>query len=247
MASIDLFRGGSAVYRPSFCCGDYPAFQMPVDAEHKPGTPPYDSHADGVRGQGWLNLSYPFCPNLLDTTAHRWMHHALKQLKATDDIIRLIWVPYRSYVDSLHIELTHWDKLLDGVKVKPCVERATWDFTDNKWVYAANDAFDQELASFGTNDTINLGTPEDGESPYIFCRFPQTAGNVTWSFSHNILKFDETTKKPTGGIDEFYGANVFGLKITEGSEDAIANIWRANFELWVDMKLVAFECHGFTG
>lgn len=246
MASINLFRGGTPVFRPSFCCGDYPAWQMPIDAEHRPGTPPYDSHADGVRGQGWLNLSYPFCPNLLETTTHRWMHHALKQLKTADDIIRLIWVPNRCYVDSLHIELTKYDKLLDGVKVKPVVERATWDFDEEKWVYTANDVFDQELASYSNNDTILLGTPSEDDIPYIFARFPATAGAMPWSFSHNILKYDED-QKPVGGIDASYGANVFGLKITEGEDSAIADIWRANFELWIDLKLIAFECHGFTG
>lgn len=246
MASINLFRGGTPIFRPSFCCGDYPAWQMPVDAEHRPGTPPYDSHADGVRGQGWLNLSYPLCPNLLETSTHRWMHHALKQLASVGDVIRLIWVPTRSYVEALHMELTRYDKLLDGLKVTPVVERATWDFTAQEWAYQSNDKFSQELASFSNNQTINLGTPEDSDIPYIFARFPQTSGDMPWSFAHNIVKFDDKNQ-PVGGIDQYYGANVFGLKITEGSTDAIKEIWRANFELWVDMKLIAFECPGFTG
>lgn len=258
MSSVNLFRGGTPIFRPSFCCGDFPAWQMPVDAEHRPGTPPYDSHADGARGQGWLNLSFPFCPNLLETTTHRWMHHALKKLSATDDIIRLIWIPNRGYVESLHMEITRFDTLLDGVKVTPVVERATWDFDNEEWTYTTNDKFTQELASFSNNQTIALGTPAEeetdddgqvttaGDIPYIFARFPQTAGDLPWSFSHNIVKYDENNK-PTGGIDAAYGANVFGLKIAEGDASAIADIWRANFELWICLKFIGFECHGFTG
>ena len=64
--NIALFRGGTPVFRPAFCCGDYPEYSMPVDAPHLAGTPPFDSHADGERGQGYLNLSYPFVPNQPD-------------------------------------------------------------------------------------------------------------------------------------------------------------------------------------
>lgn len=256
MASVNLFRGGTPEFRPAFCCGDYPAWKPPFDATHLEGTPPYDSHADGAREQGFLTLSFPFVPVLLDTDAHRWMQEPLKGLKAVNDIVRLIWIPTRGYVDSLHIELTKYDTRLDGVYVTPVVQRAVWNFSSETFSYNNNTLFDSAMASYANATKLPLGTPAaasgsgasatPADSTYIVARFPQTDSNPTWSFGHNIAKYN-AQGEPTGGADQWFGANVLGLKITAGAASKIAEIYRGTFELWISMKFLAFECPTFTG
>ena len=258
MANISLFRGGTPVFRPAFCCGDYAEFMPPVDTPHFPGTPPYDSHADGAREQGFLNLSFPFVPNLLDTTAHRWMIPPLQKLSAVGDVIQLAWVPMRGFVDSLHIELTRYDKNLDGVYVQPVAQRAVWNFTTEQWEYQANTDFDNDISSYANVTKLPLGTPapESGtpgdpgytaaDSPYLFARFPQSGTDLPATFGHNLVARD-ATGKPTGGLDDHYGAVVLGLKIQAGDAAKIKAIWRGKFELWFCAKFIAFECHTFTG
>ena len=256
MATINLMRGGTPVFRPAFCCGDFPEFTMPVDTPHFPGTPPYDSHADGAREQGFLNLSFPFVPNLLDTTAHRWMLPPLQKLSAVGDKIRLIWVPHRGYVESLHMELTRFDSNLDGVYVQPIAERAVWNFTTEEWEFKANTKFDEDIAAYANVTKLCLGTPapEDtstdpvtpADSPYLFARFPQTDTELPATFGHNLVARD-ATGKPTGGLDDYFGAVVLGLKIIAGDAEKIKALWRGKFELWMCAKFLAFECHTFTG
>lgn len=252
MATVDLYRGGTPVFRPSFCCGDYPAWKPPFDATHLEGTPPYDSHADGARGQGYLNLSYPFVPVLLDTDAHRWMREPLKALSNTGDIIRLLWIPTRGYVESMHIELTKYDTRLDGVYVQPIVQRAVWNFSSETFSYTNNTLFDSALASFGNATKLPLGKPAEAtnstpaDPTYIFARFPQQDSNPPWSFGHNIAKYN-AQGEPTGGADQWFGANIFGLKISAGTKAKIQEIYRSTFEMWICLKFIGFECQTFTG
>ena len=252
MADITLFRGGTPVFKPAFCCGDWAEFTNPVDTPHFPGTPPFDSHADGERGQGYLNLSFPFVPNLLDTTAHRWMIPALQNLAAVGDKVRLFWVPMRGYLDGLYMELTRYDSALDGVYVEPVAERMTWDFTNQKWVFTESAQFASDIATYANVQKLPLGTPAaasgstPADSPYLFARFPQVDSTLPATFGHNLVERD-ATGKPTGGPDDAYGAVSIGLKIQAGDADKIKEIWRGKFELWVSSKFLAFECHGFTG
>ena len=256
MANIVLYRGGTPVFRPAFCCGDYAQFMPPFDTPHFPGTPPYDSHADGAREQGFLNLSFPFGPNLLDTTAHRWMIPPLEKLSAVGDIIQWAWVPLRGYIDSLHMELTRYDTNLDGVYVQPVAQRAKWNFTTNEWEYTESTAFANDIAQYANTTKLCLGTPAEAsgsgddatpaDSPYLFARFPQTGTDLPSTFGHNLVKRD-ASGKPTGGLDDYFGAIVLGLKITAGAPAKIKAIAQGKFELWMCAKFLAFECNTFTG
>lgn len=244
--NVNLYRGGTPEFRPAFCCGDYAEFKPPFIPPHIPGTPPYDSHADAARGQGFLNLSFPFVPQLLDTQAHRWMWPALQQLSAVNDTVRLFWVPFRGYLESFHMELTRFDAALDGVYVAPVAERCTFNFTTNEYEYADEQRFEQDIASYGNATRVCLGTPGADEPPYIFARFPQVGADLPATFGHNIVKRD-ANGEPTGGLDDAYGAVIIGLRIVAGDPEKIKELWRGRFELWVTSKFIGFECHGFTG
>ena len=250
--NIDLVRGGAPVFRPAFCCGAYPKHEPICNIPHFPGTPPFDTHADGAHGQGYLNLMYPFVPNLLETDAHRWMQAPLQNLSAVNDVIRLIWVPTYSYVDSLIISLTKYDTALNGVYLQPVSERYWWNPSTKACEYKANDLFTEAFSNYANATKICLGKPAaaSGDTPadssYIHCRFPQTDSIQNWAFGHDLYKFNDQGE-PTGPEDEYTGMAVFGLKIVSGDASKIKNIWRSNFELWINLKVLCHECSGFTG
>ncbi len=244
--SINLIRGGEPVFRPAFCCGAYPQYNPISDITHFPGTPPFDTHAEAAHGQGYLNLMYPFVPNLLDTDAHRWMQTPLQQLKAVNDTIRLIWVPTYSYVDSLMISLTKADTALNGVYVQPYSERYWWNPATNKNEYKENPLFDEAFNTYTNAEKICLGEAAADDSSYIHCRFPQKDSTQNWAFGHDLYKYN-ASGDPTGPADEYTGMVVFGLKIVSGDASKIKNLWHSNFELWINLKTFCHECSGFTG
>lgn len=246
MANISLYRGGTAEFRPAWCCGDYPEFKPPFDTPHFAGTPPFDSHADAARGQGYLNLMFPLVPNLLDTTAHRWMHVPLQKLSAVDDIIQWAWVPHRGYVDSLYMELTRFDTALDGVYVQPVAQRAVWNFTTSEWEFPDNTQFDTDISTAANVTRLPLGTPASGDKPYLVAKFAPGADGMYSTFGHNLVERN-AAGEPVGGLDEYYGATVLGLKIVAGDADKIKLLWRSKFELWMCAKFIAYECFTFTG
>lgn len=246
MSNISLFRGGTPNFRPAFCCGDYPEFLPPFTARHMPGTPPFDSHADGAHAYGYLNLTYPLCPNLMESSVHRWMHHALRKIKAVDDIIQLIWVPDFSFIDSLCITVPHYDACVDGVVVQPVAQRARWNFDEEKWDFEDNTEFDSDISTYANVTTLPLGTPGDSDSSYLVARFPTVGSTLPATFGHSILKYDDDGK-PTGGFDDYYGNVVLGLKIVEGDTEKLKTLWKSHFELYYTAKSFHFDCAGFTG
>lgn len=251
MATIDLFRGGVPIFRPAFCCGDFPQYMPVCNMQHFEGTPPVDEHSEAARGQGYLNLNFPLVPNILDTDAHRWMRTPLSQLRKSGDIIRLIWIPRYGYVDSLWMQLTKYDTMLDGVTVTPIAERYWWNPETGECEFKANDLFEEAMNTYANATKLSLGTPAaastdaPGDPLYIFARFPQVDNVLPWSWGHDIYVFD-ANGKPTAPADEYCGNVCFGLKI-EGPDSAIADIWRGKFELWINMKYLQHDCQGFTG
>lgn len=252
MAAISLFRGGVPTFRPAFCCGDYPRYDPFCQVTHYAGTPPFDTHPDAAHGQGYNNLTYPLVPNLLETDTHRWMRTPLQKLSAVGDTLDLIWIPTYSYVDSLCIVLTQYDAILDGVYVQPIAKRYWWNPATKQCEYKDNTAFDVALGNYANAVEICLGTPAEGsgdtagDSPYIFARFPQVDSDLPWSFGHDLYKRNDNDVI-TGPLDDYTGIVTFGLKITKGEPDAIKNIWRGKFELWITLKALCHDCAGFTG
>ena len=255
MATVNLFRGGVPDFKPSFCCGDFPAYMPVCNMTHFPGTPPFDNHSEGARGQGYLNLSLPFVPNLLDTDAHRWMRTPLQELKAANDILHIIQIPHYGYVDSLCMVLTQYDTALDGVYVTPVSQRSWWNPTTKECEFKDNDAFDTAMATYANAQKLCLGTPAaasgsgdnatPGDASDIFARFPQEDSTPPWSFGHDRYKVNAQGEL-TGPEDDFCGVVCFGLKFT-GPAAKIADVWRSKFELWINMKFLQHDCQGFTG
>lgn len=255
--SIDLFRGGIPVFRPAFCCGDYPAYMPVGNMQHFEGTPPVDEHAEGARGQGYLNLNFPLVPNILDTDAHRWMRTPLMSLSKSEDVLRLIWIPRYGYVDSLWMQLTKYDTMLDGVYVTPMAERYWWNPKTGALEFKPEPLFDEAMSKYANALRLPLGTPsgevEDldagvtipADSQYIFARFGQEDNTLPWSWGHDLYTFDRNGR-PSGALDEYCGNVCFGLKIT-GPDAKIKDIWRGKFELWINMKYLQHDCQGFTG
>ena len=243
MATVNLIRGGAPVFRPAFCCGAYPEYNPICNIPHFPGTPPFDTHAEAAHGQGYLNLMYPLVPNLLDTDAHRWMQTPLQALAAKNDVIRLIWIPTYSYVDSLVIVQTQYDEQLAGVKVQPISERYWWNPSTKECEYKDNALFTQAFSTYANATSINLG---DASTQYIHCRFPQVDNTQNWAFGHDLYKYN-ASGEPTGAYDAYTGMAVFGLRIIDGAAAKIKTIWQGNFELWINLKVFCHECSGFTG
>lgn len=240
MANVNMFRGGTADFKGWFCDGQYAEFMPPFDAPHMDYTPPFDSHADAAQGQGYLNLPFPLVPRLNDTYGHHWQSTALRKLGAVNDIIRLAWVPLRSWIEGLYVEVTKFDANLDGVYVVPTAERVAWNFTTKEWDYTPNADFDADVTNYGSTTQLPLGTPAPGDKPYFMARFPQNGTTLPATFGHNIVARDPQGV-PTGGLDNYFGAVMLGLKIVAGSTNQIENIWRSDFALYFSSKLLAFE------
>lgn len=265
MAYIHLYRGGTPVFKPLFCAGTGAEFTIPFDAEHQPGTPPFDSHADAAHEQGYLNLHFPLVPKLADTRAHAWMQNLLKNVKAANDVILTNWIPLRSYLDSYYIELVTPDDDLTGVYVTPTAYRVQPDPTDYENPEAITiteiTAFSDELNAACGARRVPLGTPTHGtDKRYLFARLGgltssassestlsgsdvtttttvTTDMNLPWSFGHNMVYDNSGTLTPE---DSYYGAVVLGLKVT-GTSSKIPNIATGNFELYISAKCLTFE------
>lgn len=236
MANVLMFRGGSADFKGWFCDGQFAQFNPPFSAPHYDYTPPFDSHADAAYGQGYLNLVFPLVPNLNDTYGHTWQQHALKGVKAVDDVILTNWVPLRSYVESLYIECNKIDEDYAGVTLTPVAKRVVWNFTTNEFDYQDNAAFDAFVAA-GTATQISIG--DTTASPYIFAT-ADTQANKLATFGHNIVTYD-ASGVPTGGYDAYFGGVVIGLKVAAGDSAKIENLWKGNFAVYLSAKIHAFE------
>lgn len=248
MAIANLARGFTPVFRPAFCCGAFAEFTDPVSPTRMAGTPPFDSHADAVRGQGYFTLSFPLVPNLRETEAHRWMWPELREkVQKKDDVIRLIRIPFFHYVDSLLITVTEPDaNALDGVYVTPVSERVTPKNITNsaadEWDYVANTDFDSDLATYGNVTKLPLGNLAADDSRYLLARFPAMDSTFPWSWGHDFLD-----AAGTAGLDDHYGYTTIGLKFSEGDDDKIAQFWRSKVAVHVVAKVFGFESACFTG
>lgn len=268
MANVNMFRGGTPDFKPVFCAGDYSQYQPPFSSPHLEDTPPYNSHACAAYGQGWLNLQFPLIPNLQQNDAHKWQREALKNVKAVGDVIRLAWVPLRAYIQAQHFELVRGDEMLGaskdsagktlaGVYVMPYAERCSWNIATEQYDWKEETAYTAAITAAGITQ-FPLGLPVDGDSVWGFAKLDDvviptqadaddedatpgfTVMPAPCTFGHNLLKYD-ANGNPTGGLDEFYGGVVLGLKITAGDPSKIANIWRGDFALYMSAKLSAFE------
>lgn len=239
MANVTMYRGGSPDFKPMFCRGDWAEYGPPISTPHYEDTPPYNSHADGVYEQGYLNLAFPLNPNLQRNDAHKWMREALKNVSAVGDIIRLNWIPLRTIGVFQHFEVTRGDELIDGVYVKPVAERCHWDIAKKEWVYEENADYAAAVTASGVGQ-FPLGSIKDGDQQYGVINLLPAAGKMPCTFGHNLVKYDDQGV-PTEGLDQYYGGVVLGLQIAEGSEEAISNIWRSNCCLYTCIKILAFE------
>jgi hypothetical protein len=240
MAEIFMFRGGTPDFKAYHCEGDYARYMEPVDGPRMDATPPFNSHACGAFGQGWLNLHYPLVPNLFDTDAHKFMQDMLKEVKGVGDLLLTNWVPTRSYVDSIYFEVTKTDSLLDGVYITPVAVRGAWDFTENKTKYTEIAEHAAELQAAGITQ-FPLGTPKEGDVIYGMAKLNSDFTKLPPTFGHNIAKRDANTEQPTGPYDPAFGTVFLAYKITAGSTEAIKNIWKSNIEVYMSAKLVAFD------
>lgn len=239
MSNVILARGGTPDFKGWFCEGQFSEFTPPYDAPHMPATPPFDSHADAAYGQGYLNLHFPLVPNLDGTYAHNWMQSALKGVKAVGDVIVTNWIPTRSFLNSLYIEVVNTDASLDGVYFKPVALRNVWNFTTEKYDMVPVTEFDDEITAAGITQ-LPLGTPAAGDKMYALARLSMDPTKLPSTFGHNLVERD-ATGKPIAGLDAAFGTVMLGLQITAGNADRIAAIWKSNIAVYLTSKLLAFE------
>lgn len=238
MADVILARGGTPDFKGWMCEGQFAEFTAPYSARHYDATPPFDSQADAAYGQGYLNLNFPLVPNLNDTTAHGWMQNALKALKTVGDTMYLFWVPTRSFLEALYIEVVNTDSNLDGVYFKPVARRSVWNFTTKEYDLVDITAFDDEIAAAGITQ-LPLGTPVAGDKLYAIAKMSTNPAVVPSTFGHTIMTYD-STGTPTGPFDAYFGTVMIGLEITAGDEAKIAQLWRSNIAVYITSKLSQF-------
>ena len=235
MANVNICRGGTPNFRGWFCEKDYPENLPPVSMDNLSGTPPFDSHACGSMGQGYLNISMPLVPVLEDTEAHRWMQKALKNLAAVNDVVFTNWIPLKSYIDSLYIEVKKIDKELAGVKVKPVAYRVTYNEATKEYDYAEIAAFTDELTTAGATHELSIGASGGAEKSTLFARLSNDPTKVPATFGTDIVG------------DPSYGAVVLGLQVSSGDADKIAAIYRSQIAVYLSAKLLCFECSTQVG
>lgn len=245
MADIIMFRGGTPDFKAYHCEGDTQDYMAPVDAPNQPHTPPFDSHADGAYEQGYLTLAYPLIPNLADTQAHQVMQRQLKRLQGVGDVIHLNWIPTRAYLDSIYFEVTHTDKMLDGVKITPVATRMYWDFASESYKTQRIAEFTAELTAAGIT-SFPLGTPQSGDVIYGMARLSLKPDALPSTFAHNIAKADADGKL-TLPYDNKFGFVTLGYEISAGSTEAIQSIWKSNIAVYMSAKLIAFDCPSQIG
>ncbi len=247
-AQLILARGGRPVFKPIMCAGDWPEYTPPYTLPAMPNTPPFNSHADGAYGQGYLNLHFPLVPDLGGSDGHVWMQEALKGVTAVGDIILTNWVPSRSFISSLYFEVTRTDKMLDGVYIKPIARRVKPVLAGRKPAECCSDVmeftldpvtdFDTDMATAGISK-FPLGTPADDDALYGLAVMATDPAVKPSTFGHNILrKKADNSVEP---LDDYFGEVLIGYEVVEGDPEKIASIWRSNIAVYLSAKLMAFE------
>lgn len=239
MSIVFAQRGGNPDFKGWFCEGDWPEYGPPFSTPSMDSTPPYNSHADGAYEQGFLTLQFPLIPDLRGTLAHQWMQNALKDIKAVDDVFITNFIPLRSYLTAIHYEVTRTDPALDGVYITPVAYRAKYDFAAREYTFAEIAEFTNELTAYGI-EKFPLGTPAGGDKRYGVAMLSQTPNATPSTFGHNIVARD-ASGKPTGGVDNYYGAVLLGYKFSEGDPGKIASVWRSSIAVYMSAKLMSFE------
>ena len=266
MANVLIARGGEPDFKGFMCDGQWAQYGPSYNTPQIEYTPPFNSHADAVYGQGYLNLHFPLVPNLNGTLGHQWMQDALKGLNKKGDVLFTNWVPTRAYLDSIYVEVSRMDKILDGVYVLPVAYRVTWDFDKEDWKYAEIAEYAKQLEAGGfPKKGLPLGTWKDEDLLYGVARL--VAGSeaeaeavdpkklIPCTFGHNILKPGKNGKpaEKAEGLDDYFGAVLLGMKFTDGEnsepdDDAdgvadkkVAKIWQSDIAVHFSAKLLAFE------
>lgn len=239
MANVLIARGGEPDFKGWMCDGQWAEYGPSYSTPQIEYTPPFNSHADGAHGQGYLNLHFPLVPNLNGTLGHQWMQNALKGLNKVNDILFTNWVPTRSYVDSIYVEVSKTDASLDTVYFKPVAYRVAYDFDAQDWTYTEIADFTTEMTNAGITQ-LPLGTPDPSDKLYAMARLGLDATKKPSTFGHNIVKRD-ATGKPIDGADEYFGAVLLGLQFNQGTDAKVASIWKSDIAVHFSAKLLTFE------
>lgn len=248
MAIINMARGGQPDFKGWMCAGQWPEYGAPYDAQHLPDTPPYDSHADAAHGQGYLNLHFPLVPHLAETRAHAWMQHALKGITKVGDVFLTNWVPLRSYIESVFMEVSRTDKLLDGVYIKPVAYRMKWNFQTEDYVLDEIPEFADDMAAVGLTQ-LPLGTPADGDVRYGMARLLSGNVSATTQTAKSVASVDfandkVTTKDVVTGVEVSSAASMpytygHNLVKTDDTGKAIAGYDDKYGAVLIGFKVVA--------
>ena len=252
MANVLIARGGEPDFKGFMCDGQWAQYGPSYNTPQIEYTPPFNSHADAVYGQGYLNLHFPLVPNLNGTLGHQWMQDALKGLNKKGDVLFTNWVPTRAYLDSIYVEVSRMDKILDGVYVLPVAYRVIWDFATEDWKYEEISDFATQLTAGGFPEHgLPLGVFKEGDTTYGMARLvtgAEAEDKLPCTFGHNILKPGLEGKAATKaeGLDKYFGAVVLGLKFTGGEsngevDDKVAAVWQSDIAVHLSAKLLAFE------
>lgn len=247
---VNAARGGQPDFKGWMCEGQWQEYGPAYSVPRMPDTPPFNSHADAAYGQGYLNLHYPLIPDLAGTTGHVHMRKALAQLKKVGDVFLTNWIPNRAYLDSVYVEATRYDPALAGLYLKLVSYYVKWDFEKETFVYTPNIGITMEIG--GRFPLINLEKQDaEGGKAYAYAHFSYSDDKVPSTLMHDIVKYDEKTGKPTGGLDANFGNAMLGFQVvtkdggTEadetGTDDKVRLLSSSNIAVYLSAKLLAFE------
>lgn len=245
MSYVIAARGGTPEFKGWFCEGQWAEYGPPYDTGRVDYAPPFNSHADGAFGQGYLNLHFPLVPNLDGTYGHHWMQEALRGIKNQNDILFTNWVPLRAYVDSIYLEVSRFDKMLVDVTVTPVAYRMAYDFIHNRIGDPAEiTEFSTQVTTALSDNTIPLAEAANGSTKlaYFMLRLngmESEGSKPPCTFGHNLV-VRNAQGKPTKGLDSYFGVVLLGLKFG-GIGTNIANVWKSDIAVHFSAKLLAFE------
>ena len=214
MAIYNLSRGGDADFKGWMCAGQWSEYGPPYSTPLADYTPPFNSHADGAYGQGYLNLHFPLVPNLAGTYGHKWMQNALRSVTKVNDI-------------------------LDDLYIKPVAYRTAYNFTTDEWEDSEVTDFATELTNAGITK-LPLGIPDVGDNMYCMARLGLDATKKPSTFGHNIVKYG-ADGKPESGVDDYFGAVRIGFQFVDGSDEKVASVWKSDIAVHMSAKLLSFE------
>lgn len=246
MADVSFIRGGTPVFNPFWCDGDYPQFVPPHTTAHLPGTPPFNAHACASYTSGYYTLGMMVNPNGDGMT---WQRHALEDKKPkVGDVIDMIVVPEDHYCSAINLKIAECDPKIAGLTVSLVgrmvsynAENDQYELEDDTTVeeaaeaqgYTAPIAVDKPANVFVSLLKVAGGTVTDGKTAAGYAVPFYVAPAAVTPMPAEVRSNCETRRS---------NALYLGLKIESMPTDSNVTLAMVRNSWWMSAKIMGFEC-----